>query len=169
MSWDAKAKTLRIERPLNAEQETTLLAVFSDAKSKSIIAEACSQRAGRKPALPAREKSPSQLGLVFEIPVLAVKQGEFYRQFDGDDLEENMAWSLSEANAELPGFLIPTEQRGIKIDITDDEKLQQDFIPLNDAQQQLPVGLLAGSFVCPPGFDRSRDRNFFHARHRQAD
>ena len=46
-------------------------------------------------------------------------------------------------------FLIPTEQRGIRIDITDSEKLQQDFIPLNDAQQQLlqssaawPVGKL---------------------------
>lgn len=149
VSWDAKAKTLRIERPLSDEQETALMAVFADPKTKAVIADACSQRAGRKPALPAREKSPSQLGLVFDIPVLAVKQGDFYRQFDSDDLEELIAWSLSEANAELPGFLIPTEQRGIKIDITDDEKLQQDFIPLNDAQQQLlqtsaawPIGQL---------------------------
>lgn len=149
VSWDSTAKTLRIERPLSAEQETALIAVFSDAKTKSVVAEACSQRAGRKAAVPVMKKSPSQLGLVFEIPVLAVKQGDFYRQFDGDDIEEHMAWSLSEANAELPGFLIPTEQRGIKIDITDDEKLQQDFIPFNDAQQLLlqtsaawPVGQL---------------------------
>lgn len=149
VSWDAEAKTLRIDRPLSAEQEIALISVFPDAKSKTVIADACSQRAGRKPTAPVRDKSPSQLGLIFEIPVLAVKQGDFYRQFDGDDIGERMEWSLSESDAELTGFLIPTEQRGIKIDITNDEKLQQDFIPLNDAQQQLlqtsaawPVGQL---------------------------
>ncbi len=149
VSWNPAEKTLRIERPLSAEQETALIAVFSDPETKAVVAEACGQRAGRKPAPLVREKSPSQLSLVFEIPVLAVKQGEFYRQFDGDDIEQHMDWSLSEANADLPGFLIPTEQRGIKIDITDDEKLRQDFIPLNDAQQLLlqtsaawPIGQL---------------------------
>ena len=60
-----------------------------------------------------------------------------------------LAWSLTEADAELPGFLVPAEGRGIKIDITNTEKLQQDFIPLHDAQQHLletsaawPVGRL---------------------------
>ncbi len=160
VSWDAEAKTLRIERPLNAEQETALIAVFADAKTKTVVAEACSRRAGRKAAAPTRDKSPSQRGDVFEIPVLALKQGDFYKQFDGDDLDERMAWSLSEANAELPGFSIPTEQRGIKIDITDDEKLQQDFIPLNDAQQQL----LQTSAAWPVGqLVYWLDRSFTHA------
>jgi hypothetical protein len=86
---------------------------------------------------------------VFAVPVLAVKQGDFFRQFEADDLDAHIAWTLSESNADLMGFLIPTEQRGIRIDIADNEKLQQDFIPLNDAQQQLlqssaawPVGKL---------------------------
>ncbi len=137
VTWDAEAKTLRIERPLTAEQETALVGAFADAKTKTVVAEACSQRAGRAAAAPARKSSPSQLKLVFAVPVLAVKQGDFYRQFDSDDLDAHVSWSLIESDAELTGFMIPTEQRGIRIDITDSEKLQQDFIPLNDAQQQL--------------------------------
>ena len=149
VTWDAEARTLRIERPLSAEQESALVGVFADTKTKAVVAEACNQRAGRTAAPPARKLSPSQRGEVFAVPVLAVKQGDFFRQFEADDLDAHIAWSLSESDAELTGFLIPTEQRGIRIDITDNEKLQQDFIPLNDAQQQLlqssaawPVGKL---------------------------
>jgi len=137
VTWDAEAKTLRIERPLTGEQETALVGAFADTKTKAVVAEACRQRAGRTPAAPARKLSPSQRGEVFAVPVLAVKQGDFFRQFEADDLDAHIAWSLSESDAELTNFLIPTEQRGIRIDITDNEKLQQDFIPLNDAQQQL--------------------------------
>ena len=149
VTWNADAKTLRIERPLNTEQEAALIAVFADTKTKAAVAEACSQRAGRTAALPARKLSPSQRGEVFAVPVLAVKQGDFYHQFEADDLDAHISWSLSESDADITGFLIPNEQRGIRIDITDNEKLQQDFIPLNDAQQHLlqsssawPVGKL---------------------------
>ncbi len=160
VTWDADAKTLRIERPLNAEQETALIAIFADTKTKAVVAEACSRRAGRTAAPPTREQSPSQRGEVFEVPVLAVKQGDFFRQFEADDIDECMEWSLSEADAELTGFLVPTEQRGIKIDITDNETLQQDFIPLNDAQQQL----LQTSAAWPVGqLVYWLDRSFAHA------
>jgi len=149
VTWDAEATTLRIEHPLTAEQETALIGAFADVKTKIVVAEACRQRAGRAAAATARKASPSQRKVPFAVPVLAVKQGNFFRQFDADDLDARVSWSLTECDAELTGFLIPTEQRGIRIDITDDEKLQQDFIPLNDAQQQLlqssaawPVGKL---------------------------
>jgi type III restriction enzyme len=150
VSWDAKAKTLRIDQPLSEEQESALVDSFSNKEAKALVAEACQKRAGKIPLPPARPKSPAQRGEIFEVPILAVKQGNFFRAFEEDDVDAQMAWSLSEADAQLPGFTIPTEQRGIKIDITDNEKLQQDFIPLNDAQQQLlsvsaawPVGRLA--------------------------
>ena len=155
VSWDAKAKTLRIEQVLTTEQETALVESFADTKTKALVTEACRQRAGRSPMIAPRPQSPAQRGEVFEVPVLAVKQGNFFRAFEEDDIDDAMEWSLSEADAELPGFLIPTEQRGIKIDITDSEKLQQDFIPLNDAQQQLlsvsaawPVGRLVHWLDC---------------------
>lgn len=149
VTWEPVTKTLRIERPLDEEQETALVAVFGEQATKAIVADAIRRRAGRRATAVARPLSPSQRGVVFEVPVLALKQDDFFRQFEADDLDEHVAWTLSEADAELASFLIPTERRGIKIDITDSERLQQDFIPVNDAQQQLletsaawPVGKL---------------------------
>ena len=159
VSWDAKAKTLIIERPLSDEQETELIAAFADAKTKAQVADACRRRAGKPASMPVRVQSPSQRGVVFQVPVLALKQGNFFRAFEADDIDDCMAWSLSEADAALPGFLVPTEQRGIRIDITDSETLQQDFIPLNDAQQHL----LESSAAWPVGqLVHWLDRSFAH-------
>jgi len=81
---------------------------------------------------------------------LAIKQGELFRQLEEDDLNDRMLWSLSESPADLPGFVMPDERRGIVIDISDKERLRQDFIPVTDRHQQLletsaawPVGKLA--------------------------
>lgn len=149
VTWNAEARILRIERPLSDEQEAALVASFADENTKALVASACQRRAGNVLTTTTRSQSPSQRGEIFEVPVLALKQGDFFRQFEADDIDEHISWSLADANAELPGFLVPTEQRAIKIDITDAETLQQDFIPLNDAQQQLlqtsaswPVGQL---------------------------
>ena len=159
VTWDAETKSLRIERPLNEEQEGDLVAAFPHDRTKVLVADACARRAGRTPMVPTRPQSPSQRGEVFEVPVLALKQGDFYRAVEADDIDERMAWSLSEADAGLPEFHTPTEQRGIKIDITDAEKLQQDFIPLNDAQQQL----LESSAAWPVGrLVHWLDRSFKH-------
>lgn len=159
VSWDAKSKTLSIERPLSDEQETELIAAFADAKTKAQVADACRCRAGKPASTSVRVQSPSQRGVVFEVPVLALKQGSFFRAFEADDIDDCMAWSLSEADAALSGFLVPTEQRGIRIDITDSETLQQDFIPLNDAQQQL----LQSSAAWPVGqLVHWLDRSFAH-------
>ncbi len=159
VTWEPAAKTLCIERPLTEKQETALVAAFGDEKTKNVVAEAIRRRAGRPAAVVARPLSPSQRGMVFEVPVLALKQGDFLRRFEADDLDDHVAWSLSESDAELSGFQIPTEQRGIKIDITDAERLQQDFIPVNDAQQQL----LAASAAWPVGkLVDWLDRSFAH-------
>jgi len=136
VTWDAATKTLTIDQPLSEEQEGELVRAFKDDKTKAVITDAVRRRAGR-PSVPRCPKSPSQRGMVFEVPVLALKQGDFFRQFESDDIDERMAWSLSESNAELPGFHVPTERRGIRIDITEAETLQQDFIPIGDAQPQL--------------------------------
>ena len=136
VTWEPATKMLRIERPLDDEQETALVAVFSEEKTKAIVVDAIRRRAGRPATAVARPLSPSQRGVGFEVPVRALKQGDFFRQFEADDLDEHFAWSLSESDAELTAFLVPTEQRGIKIDISDSERLQQDFIPVNDAQQR---------------------------------
>jgi len=159
VTWDAEAKKLRIERPLDEEQEAALIAVFPDETSKAVVAEAVHRRAGRPAKAAGRAPSPSQRGIAFEVPVLALQQGELWRQFEADDLDEHCAWSLSEVDAELPGFFVPEEKRGIRIDITDAERLQQDFIPLNDAQQRL----LETSAAWPTGkLVDWLDRSFAH-------
>ena len=75
---------MRIEKPLNEEQQTTLVASFTDEETKAIVAEACRRRAGKPGVIPTRPQSPSQRGEVFEVPVLAVKQGDFFRQFEAE-------------------------------------------------------------------------------------
>jgi len=159
VTYDEHAKTLRIEKPLTDIQESDLVACFSDAATKAAVAAACDRRAGRIVQTRARPLSPSQRGEIFEIPFLALKHGDLFRAFEEDDLEERIEWSLSDADAELSEFFIPSETRGIRIDIDETERLQQEFIPNTDAQQRLldvsaawPVGHL----VC------WLDRSFAH-------
>ncbi len=148
VTWDEKTNTLTIEKPLSHEQEKDLVAFAATRQDKSEVAEACAKLAGKTVAK-VKMLSPSQRGELFEVPVLAFKQGEFFRQLEEDDFNDCMEWSLSEADASVPGFFIPDERRGIVIDITDKEKLQQDFIPVNDKHQKLldasaawPIGKL---------------------------
>lgn len=145
VSWDQESQILRIEKPLDEEQMTALAASLVDETNRDALVEAL----GMRPQSFRQEKSPSELGEEFTIPVLALKQGDFVHQFEADDLNDEIEWSLSEADADLSGFMIPDEKRGIKIDITDAEKLKQDFIPAGDAQLKLlqistgwPVGEL---------------------------
>lgn len=156
VNWEAKTKTLRLEQPLNPEQEAALVAAFSGKSTKAAITNLIQRRRmgpGKGPL------SPSQRSLVFEVPVLALKDGGLFRQFEEDDIDELMSWSLSEADANLSGFLIPTERRDIRIDITDAEKLQQEFLPVGDAQMQL----LESSTAWPVGkLVNWLDRSFYH-------
>jgi type III restriction enzyme len=145
VTLDRENQTLTIERPLNEEQAIALTASLTDETNKAAVAEAL----GIYRQSVSQEKSPSELGEVFEIPVLALRQGDLFHQFEADDLSDHIDWTLSDGNADLTGFVVPEEKRGIKIDINDAEKLKQDFIPAGDAQLQLlqvskewPVGEL---------------------------
>ncbi len=133
VTLDRENQTLTIERPLSEEQAIALTASLTDETNKAAVSEAL----GMHRQSVRQEKSPSELGEVFEIPVLALKQGDFFHQFEADDLSDHIDWTLSDGNADLTGFVVPDEKRGIKIDITDAEKLKQDFIPAGDAQLQL--------------------------------
>ncbi|HEV7681077.1 MAG TPA: DEAD/DEAH box helicase family protein [Pyrinomonadaceae bacterium] len=133
VTWDQKTQVLRIEKTLSEEQTTALAASLVDETNREAFVEAL----GMRPQSYRKEKSPSELGEIFEVPVLALKQGNLLQQFEADDLNEHIEWSLSDADADLSGFMIPDEKRGIKIDITDAEKLKQDFITAGDAQLKL--------------------------------
>jgi type III restriction enzyme len=162
VTWDAKKHSLRIEKSLTPEQTVDLANSLIDESNKSALIESL----GMHPEAFLTEKAPSELGDVFQIPVLAVKQGNLLHQFEADDLSDYVEWSLSDAEPELPGFVVPDEKRGIKIDITEGEKLKQEFLSAGDAQLELlqisnewPVGELINWL----------DRSFAHPELTQAE
>ena len=100
------------------------------------------KRAGRAFGATRAKSSPADNGVKFAVPVLALKQGEFFHQFEEDDLIERNNWTLANSDADLPAFIIPMEQRGIVIDIeknatTEREKIQSRFLADADRQQRL--------------------------------
>ena len=142
VTWDAATGTLTIEKPLTKDQEEAVVQWAGTEQTKDQVRAAVHQRAGRAPGAARTKSSPSQNGVVFSVPVLALKQGDFLEQFEEDHLIERNNWTLAKSDADLPGFIIPTEQRGILIDIekneaTERERIQTKFLAETDRQQRL--------------------------------
>ena len=133
--WNETTQELTVEKVLTAEEEEAVVAWAGEAKE--IVQAAVRQRAGRVFGGTPAKASPAERGVVFEVPVLALKQGDFPHQFEEDDINERNHWTLSQCDALLAGFHIPTEQRGIVIDITERERIQQRFLAETDRQQSL--------------------------------
>lgn len=133
VTWDHENQVLRIEKPLTEDQTVELATSLIDETNRATFIKAL----GMQPQAFVKGRAPADLGEKFEIPVLALKQGDFFHQFEADDLSDYIEWSLSEQDAELTGFAIPDEKRGIKIDITDSEKLKQEFLSAGDEQLKL--------------------------------
>jgi type III restriction enzyme len=162
VTWNHEKQILRIEKPLNEAQTVDLAMSLVDETNRNALVEAL----GMQPQAFVKEKAPAELGEKFEIPVLALKQRDLFYQFEADDLSDYIEWSLSEQDAELTGFTLPDEKRAIKIDITDSEKLKQEFLSAGDAQLELlqlskewPVGKLIDWL----------DRSFAHPELTQAE
>lgn len=142
VTWNPRTGELTVEKPLTKEQEDAVVEWAQTEKSREAVRAAVSRRAGKSAESTAAKKFPNQQGVVFSVPVLALQQGEFLHQFEEDDLIERNHWTLAKCGAELPGFVLPTEQRGIVIDIekheeTKRERLQQRFLQETDRQQSL--------------------------------
>jgi type III restriction enzyme len=142
VNWNPDTRELTVTKTLTVEQEKAMVAWAGSEKSKAVVTAAIHKKAGTSPATVAAVKSPAEQGIAFSVPVLALKQGDFLRQFEEDDLIERNHWTLSKCEADLPGFVLPTEARGIVIDIdrrTDNarETIQQRFLAETDRQQVL--------------------------------
>lgn len=159
-TWDEQGNTLTIKDRLTPEKEADLISFAPTKEDKAALREACAKMAGRPQGPEPIYFSPAQRVVKFAVPVLSLKQGELYRQLEEDDLIDRMEWSLSESDVDLSGFVIPGEHRGIVIDISEKEKLQQDFIPVNDRQLKLlqaSVAMSNGQLV------NWLDRSFVHS------
>lgn len=137
VTWNPKTGELTVEKPLNKEQEEAVVSWAGTEKAKNEVRAAVNQRAGRAPGATRSKSCPAENGVTFAVPVLALKQGEFFHQFEEDDLIERNDWSLAKCDADLPAFIIPTEQRGILIDVGHSEKIQSRFLADTDRQQRL--------------------------------
>ncbi len=142
VTWDEKTGELTVETPLTKEQEEAVVNWAPTAKAKEAVRAAVNLRAGLGAAAAKAKTCPAERGVLFSVPVLALKQGDFLHQFEEDDIIERNNWTLSNCAADLPGFIIPTEQRGIVIDIeknavTERERIQQRFLADTDRQQRL--------------------------------
>lgn len=142
VTWNPKTGELTVEKPLTKEQEEAVVNWAGTEKAKEEVRAAVNNRAGRAPGVTRAKSSPADNGVTFTVPVLALKQGNFFHQFEKDDLIERNNWTLAKSDADLPAFIIPTEQRGIVIDIeksaaTDREIIQSRFLSETDRQQRL--------------------------------
>lgn len=135
VTWNPKTAEFTVEKPLTKAQEEAVMTWAGTDRVKEAVRAAVNKRAGRN--MDAVKKFPAEQGVTFAVPVLALKQGEFLRQFEEDDLIERNHWTLAKCDAELPGFILPTEQRGIVIDVSNTEKIQQRFLAQTDRQQSL--------------------------------
>jgi type III restriction enzyme len=133
VTWNPSSGELTVEKVLSPEQEKAIMGWAPTERTREAVRRAVDLRAGRK----ASDRGPAARKIQFSVPLLALKQGELIKPFEEDDIIEHNSWSLAACAADLPGFLIPKEDRGIVIDISDGEKIAQRFLAEADRQQRL--------------------------------
>lgn len=135
VEFDSVSGTVKINSALNADEEAQLKECFEKKEAKEQIAAAV-QRVRIK--VEAR-KSPAERGEIFRVPYLAVKQGDFYEQFEKTHLD-GMGWTLKGCNAGLAEneFSLASEipQTG-EVDVSEAGKLEARFMPELEKQMTL--------------------------------
>ena len=111
-------------------------------KAKEEVRAAINKRAGRATGVIRAMSSPAENGVTFAVPVLSIQHGDLFHQLEEDDIIERNNWTLTKSDADLSGFVITMEQRGISIDIeknatTNSERIQTRFLADTDHQQRL--------------------------------
>lgn len=135
VEFDSASGTVKINAALNADEETQLKECFEKKETKEEIAAAVQRVRIKVEAT----KSPSERGVIFRVPVLAVKQGDFLEQFEKTHLD-GMGWTLKGCDAALleNEFSLASEipQTG-EVDISDAGKLEARFMPELEKQMTL--------------------------------
>lgn len=137
VTWNAETAELTVVKPLTVEQEESVIEWAATPQAKEAVKVAVHKRAGKTTGVAAK-KFPAEQGVTFSVPVLALKQGDFLRQFEEDDLIERNHWTLAKCDAELTGFSLPQDKQDIVIDIKEGtQKIAQHFLKQTDRQQSL--------------------------------
>ena len=142
VTWNPKTSELTVEKPLTKEQEEAVVNWVRTDKAKEEVRAAINKRAGRATGVIRAMSSPAENGVTFAVPVLSIQHGDLFHQLEEDDIIERNNWTLTKSDADLSGFVITMEQRGISIDIeknatTNSERIQTRFLADTDHQQRL--------------------------------
>ena len=97
MSVDTEKQTLTFTGGMNREEKTVLEHHFSTPEGKIAVERIYNRAAEHKIK---RDRTPSELGISFDIPVLALKQGELFEIYEEQHFLD-YEWKLSECDAEL--------------------------------------------------------------------
>ena len=144
---DATSGTVNIIGALNADEEAQLKECFEKKEEREEIAAAVQRVRIKVEAT----KSPSERGVIFRVPYLAVKQGNFFEQFENTHLD-NFGWTLKGCDAALleKDFSLASEipQTGL-VDVSEAGKLEWHFMAELEKQMTLlsvdsawPIGRL---------------------------
>lgn len=133
VTWNPSSGELVVEKVLNRVQEQAIVSWAPEGRTREAVRQAVGRRAGRGVSA----QSAAERKVQFSVPLLALKQGELIRPFEEDDIIEHNEWSLAASDADLPGFVITMENRGIVIDVTESERIAQHFLAETDRQQRL--------------------------------
>ncbi len=127
ISVDQEKETLTFEGFMNNEDKQILVDQFPSPEGKTAV-----EKIFHRSALPRikRNKTPSEIGLSFAIPVLALKQGNLFEIYEEQHFLD-YEWVLSECDAELTESEYsgqrPQGESGI-IEITKDGKIQTEYV-----------------------------------------
>jgi len=131
---DTNEKKLSISGTLDEREWTTLENCFSTPGGQAAVRRAKRQYRSTKPK---EKQSPSERGETFEIPLLAVKQGNLFEPFEQTHFLEHL-WNLSDCDASLSEAEFSEKrdagQRG-EIRVTESGELKTNF--LDELHQQM--------------------------------
>jgi len=135
VEYDVQAGKIKILAVLTSEEEKQLKECFAKAAIQTEIAEACQ----RVRVHVESGKKPSERHERFAVPYLAVKQGNFYEQFEANHITD-MGWTLHDCDPGLSDEEFSTSSQNPQtaiLDMTEKGKVEMRFIEDLEAQMML--------------------------------
>lgn len=137
VAYDAGAGVLVVPGLLGVAERVALEAAVPEQKRAELSAklDAADAAAGRRASV---GPSASERGEAFEVPVLAVQQGDLFRLTPSDLLDYD--WSLNDYTAGLPGYRLPSFARdAARVDIEPGHVTIERVAFLDDVQRQMTL------------------------------
>ncbi len=125
VTYNAESGKLVLQGPVTDRQKLALQGCFRRPENRTAIEQACQEAAARD----ARRKTPSEEGVPFRVPQLAVRVADQLELFDDQFLEH--PWKLADCEAALSEAEFPTKQEAGKagtLDVSEQGKVEIRFV-----------------------------------------